>query len=169
MRNIISFFGIGNWALAATTNSIVSNLIGQNKKDDVFKIIKKIMTISTGAALITCILLNCFPQLVLSVYGQSDAFMQQGIPVIRVLSGAMVLMSLGIVWLSAVTGTGNSRVTFLIELTAIIAYCLYIYYTLEIRNLSIVWGWMSEILYWIILFSLSFSYMRSNRWRKKVL
>ena len=32
----------------------------------------------------------------------------------------------------AVTGTGNSRVTFLIELAAIIFYCIYIYLVLEI-------------------------------------
>jgi len=75
-------------------------------------------------------------------------------------------MSVSIVWLNSVVGTGNSSINLLTETIAIIAYCSYNYYVLEYRNLPIEWGWASEWLYWLILFIPSFWYMQSGRWKK---
>jgi MATE family multidrug resistance protein len=95
--------------------------------------------------------------------------MEAGIPVLRVVSMAMLIMSVSIIWLNAVTGTGNSRVTFLIELAAITLYCIYVYLVLETFHLSITWGWMSEWLYWSVMFFFSYRYMSKSSWRKTVI
>ena len=169
MRNIFGFFGVFVWAFGATSNTMVSNIIGQGKKEMVLMLIKKIMLLSMSIAIIVCILLNLFPAFYLSIYGQEKEFIEEGVPLIRLLTFVMVLMSITTVWLQAVTGTGNSRVTFLIELAAIIFYCIYIYLVLEVYNLSIFWGWMSEVIYWNIMLSLSFAYMKGGRWKTKVI
>ena len=148
---------------------MVSNIIGQGKKEMVLMLVKKIMLLSMSIAIIVCILLNLFPAFYLSIYGQEKEFIEEGVPLIRLLTFVMVLMSITTVWLQAVTGTGNSRVTFLIELVAIIFYCVYIYLVLEVYNLSIFWGWMSEVIYWSIMLFLSFVYMKSGRWKTKVI
>ena len=165
MRNIFGFFGVFIWAFASTTNSMVSNVIGQGKKEQVLPLINKIMSISLSVAVVVCIGLNLFPDVYLSIYGLDMRFIQAGIPIIRVVAFAMLLMSFSAIWLNAVTGTGNSRMTFLIELCAIILYCVYVYLVLEMNKLSLVWAWMSEFLYWTILFILSFLYIKSNRWK----
>jgi putative MATE family efflux protein len=169
MRNVFGFFGVFVWAFGATANSMVSNVIGQGKKESVLPLIIKIMKIGMSIAVLICILLNLFPAVYLSIYGQDENFIRQGLPVLRLITFVMVLMSATTVWLNSVTGTGNSRVTFLIELAAIIFYCVYIYLVLEIYQLSIFWGWMSEVLYWSIMLSLSFWYMKSGRWKAKVI
>jgi multidrug resistance protein, MATE family len=132
----------------------------------VMGLIIKIMKLSFAGALIVFLFLNIFSGTYLSIYGQDEAFLKLGIPVLRVVALAMLFMSIGTIWLNSVTGTGNGRMTFIIELVAIIAYCTYVYVVLEMKRLSIIWGWASELLYWTILFSLSFSYIKSNRWRK---
>ena len=165
MRNIFGFFGVFIWAFASTTNSMVSNVIGQGRKDEVIPLINKIMKVSLSVAIVVCTGLNFFPGVYLSIYGLDMKFIQAGIPVIRVVAFAMVLMSFATIWLNAVTGTGNSRMTFLIELSAIILYCIYVFVVLEVNKLSLIWAWMSEFLYWTILFSLSFWYIRSNKWK----
>ena len=169
MRNIFGFFGVFVWAFGATSNSMVSNIIGQGKKDLVLQLIKKIMLLSMSVAIVVCLLLNLFPAFYLSIYGQEKDFVEAGVPLIRLLTFVMVLMSITSVWLQAVTGTGNSRITFLIELAAIIFYCIYIYLVLEVYNLSIFWGWVSEVIYWSIMLSLSFAYMKSGRWKAKII
>jgi len=169
MRNVFGMFGCMSWAFASTSNSMVSNIIGQGKKDQVIYLINKIVRLSTGIALVICLLLNLFPSLFLSIYGQGDEFIRQGIPVIRVVSLAMILMSFSVVWLHAVTGTGNTKITFLIEVVTIILYCVYIYVVLEKLKLSITIGWMSEWLYWTCMFTPAFFYLRSGRWKKKVI
>ncbi len=169
MRNIFGMVGCLTWAFAATSSAMVSNIIGQGKKEQVQELIYKIVKISMSFAIITAILINIFPGFLLSVFGQGDEFVAAGIPVLRVVTSAMVLMSFSVIWLNAVTGTGNSRVTFIIELVTIILYCVYVYITLEKMKLPIVYGWMSEWLYWISLFVMSYWYIRSGKWKKKVI
>lgn len=169
MRNIFGVFGCVTWAFAATTNAMVSNIIGQDKKEQVWLLLKRIITLSTGMALFICLLLNLFPETFLSVFGQGNEFIQAALPVLRVVTAAMIVMSFSVVMLSAVTGSGNTKVSFLIELFAIILYCFYVYFVSEYYFLPIQFGWMSEWLYWLSLFIPSFFYMRSGRWKNKVI
>jgi multidrug resistance protein, MATE family len=120
-------------------------------------------------AIVTCLVLNLFPAVFLSIFGQGDEFIVAALPVLRVVTAAMLFMSFSIVMLSAVTGTGNTRITFYIELFAIIMYCIYVYLVSEYYFLPIKFGWMSEWLYWLCLFVPSLLYMRSGRWKGKVI
>lgn len=169
MRNIFGLFGVFAWAFASTTNAMVSNIIGQGLEDRVPELIGKILKWSISFALIVAILLNLFPGAFLSVYGQNAAFTAAAIPVIRVVSTALIMMSFSTVWLNAVTGTGNTRINLLIEIITIILYCIYVYLVLDRWQLSLVTGWMSEWLYWGSIFGLSYWYMRSGKWKGKVL
>ncbi len=169
MRNIFGVFGCVTWAFAATTNAMVSNVIGQNKKEQVWVLLKKIITLSTGMAIVVCLLLNLFPEVFLSIYGQGDDFIAAAMPVLRIVTAAMLLMSFSVIMLSAVTGTGNTKITFYIELFAIILYCLYVYFVAEYYFLPMKFGWMSEWLYWLCLFVPSFFYLRSGKWKNKVI
>ena len=167
MRNVFGFFGVFGWAFASTANSMVSNIIGQGKKKEVVPLLYKITFLSTGFALVVCLLLNLFPGSFFSAFGQGSDFIAEGIPTLRIVSVAIIILSAGTVWLNGVTGTGNSKMTFLIELTAIIVYSVYVYVVLEVMKLNIAWGWAAELCYWTIMFSISFWYVRSGRWMNR--
>jgi len=169
MRNIFGLFGAFTWAFAATTNTMVSNIIGQGKSDKVITLINKIVKLSVSFCISIALLLNIFPHAFLSVYGQDQAFIENAIPILRVVSLALILMSFGTIWLNAVTGTGNTKVNLAIELFTIIFYCIYVYQVLGYWNLPILYGWMAEWLYWIFTFTLAFLYIRSGKWKNKVI
>ena len=169
MRNIFGLFGIFVWAFASTSNAMVSNIIGQGKKDKVEFLIKKITVLSFSFTLFLCLLLNLFPDIFLSVFGRDKSFTAEAIPVIRIVSIGVLCMSVATVWLNGVTGTGNTKINLYIEIVAITLYSLYIWLALKVWNLSLVWAWASELIYWVVLFTLSFLYIRSGHWRKKVI
>lgn len=169
MRTVFGFFGTFFWSLAATTNSMVSNIIGQNRREEVLGLVMKITRLSVYCALGVCLLLNLFPAQYLLLFRSDTDFVETGVPVLRLISGVMVLLSAGTVWLNAVTGTGNSRITFLIEVITLVFYCSYVFVVMEIKKLPIFWGWCSELLYWTLLLSCSIFYMRSNRWKHTVI
>lgn len=169
MRNIFGFFGVFTWSFAATANTMVSNVIGQGKKDQVVVLIRKIVRISVSISFFVAVILNLFPSAFLKIYGQGEAFVDEAIPVVRIVSLALLFMSFSTVWLNAVTGTGNSRVTLLIEAFAIMLYSVYVYIVLKVFNLPITIGWTSEYLYWSVLFIASFLYIRSGKWKDKVI
>jgi multidrug resistance protein, MATE family len=167
MRNIFGMFGIFSWAFASTTNTMVSNIIGQGRQEEVLPLIKRIVKISFTISFIFFVILNIIPEWFLSFYGQGDDFINDAIPVVRVVSSALLMMSFATVWLNAVTGTGNTVVNLAIESVTIILYCLYVFVVLEYFNLSITWGWGSEWVYWLSMFTMAYFYMRSGKWKNK--
>ncbi len=167
MRNIFGFFGCFTWAFAATTTTMVSNVIGQGLQHRVVELLHKIIHLSVGFAATVCIFLNVFPTLFLSIYGQGNDFIQSAIPVLRVVSTALVIMSVSVVWLNALVGMGKTQLNLLIEMAAIIFYCLYVYFVLEKWNLSIMYGWASEWLYWIIMLVPAYFYIKVGKWKTK--
>lgn len=168
MRLMFGFFGIFTWAFAATSNTMVSNIIGQGLHEKVTLVIKKIITLSLGSTLIIFVPLQIFARDILGMFNQNEEFLALAIPVFRVVCVAIIFMSVSTVCLNAVTGTGNTRVNLLIEIITIVLYCIYIYYVMEVYNLSIVWGWGSEWVYWLSIFFLSFFYLKSGKWKKGI-
>ncbi|HNV27511.1 MAG TPA: MATE family efflux transporter [Cyclobacteriaceae bacterium] len=167
MRNIFGLFGIFCWAFASTTNTMVSNIIGQGKQEEVMPLIKRVVTMSLGISLFIFVILNLIPEFFLAFYSQGEEFIAEAVPIVRIVSVALLMMSVGTIWLNAVTGTGNTRVNLMIELVTIVIYCVYVFLVLEYWNLSIAWGWGSEWVYWISMFSMAFFYMRSGKWKGK--
>jgi multidrug resistance protein, MATE family len=167
MRNVFGLAGIFSWAFAATTNTMVSNVIGQGKHEEVMPVVKRIAKVSAAFSLTLIVILNIFPGALLSMFGQGEDFIAYATPVLRVVSSALFLQSFSVVWLNAVTGSGNTVVNLIIEIVTLFAYVLYVYLVLEVWNMSITWGWVSEWVYWICMFSMAFWYMRSGKWKNR--
>ena len=165
MRNVFGLLGVFVWAFASTTNIMVSNLIGQNLQHKVILVINKIMLLSLSATIVLLTILNLFPQAFFGLYGQSADFVREAIPVLRVISLAFLCMSISTVWLNAVTGTGKTKMNLLIEMVAVVFYLIYIYIVMIRLKLSLPIAWTNEFVYWIVIFAISFWYMRSGRWR----
>lgn len=169
MRNMFGVVGVMSWAFAATCNTMVSNVIGQGRQDVAIKIPKMISKLSFGIITVIIIIINLFPEFVLSIYGQKEDFIEVAIPILRVVTLAIWAMSVGTVWLFSVTGTGNSKVNLYIEVIAVIFYIIFSYIVLEQLHLPAYIAWSVEWGYWIIMLGLSYAYMRSGKWKNKVI
>lgn len=169
MRVIIGFLGVFVWSFASTTSTMVSNVIGQGLRDEVVPLVRRIMRLSLAVSLVLSLPLLLFPGDFLAFIRNDAAFVNEGIPVLRVVAAAMVMMSVSTIWLNAVTGTGNTAVNLAIEAVTVLAYAFYIYEVLEVRHLPIQYGWMSEWLYWACMFTLSRLYLGGGHWRRKVI
>ena len=169
MRNFFGFFGCTTWALASTCNTMVSNVIGQGLQDRALKVVRMIMSLSVGFVLLFALIINLFPVALLSIYGQSAEFINEGVPILRIVSCAIITMSLGAVALNGVNGTAQTRVTLKIEIVAIILYCLYAWLVFEHWRLPFFVGWLCEIIYWSSIMCMAYFYLNSGRWKGKVI
>ena len=165
MRNVFGLAGVFVWAFASTSNAMVSNLMGQKRETDVLPAIKKIMYWSIGFCAIMVILLNIFPSAFFSLFGRGEAFVQEGVPVVRMVSLGIMFMSISNIWLNGVTGTGKTTINLGIELIAISFYLAYTWYFMKLNYISLAMAWSNEFVYWTVIFIMSFVYMRSGRWR----
>ncbi len=167
MRNVFGIAGVFVWAFASTTNAMTSNLIGQHREKDVMRLVKMITAWSFGLCLFMVCLLNIFPENFFRLFGQDESFVKEGIPVIRMVSMGMLLMSIANVWLNSVTGTGKTTVNLRIEIIAIILYMAYTWYFMKLNYISLAMAWSNEFIYWTSIFLMSFFYMKSGRWKGK--
>jgi putative MATE family efflux protein len=167
MRNVFGLAGVFVWAFASTTSSMVSNLMGQQREDQVIKLIKRIMYWSIGLCAIMCGLLNLFPELFFRLFGQKESFVAAGIPVIRMVSLGLLFMSIANIWLNGVTGTGKTKVNLAIEIVAITLYLLYTWYFMKVNYVSLAMAWSNEFIYWSSIFLMASLYLYSGKWRTK--
>jgi Na+-driven multidrug efflux pump len=165
MRNIFGLAGVFVWAFSGTSNTMVSNLIGQGKQDLVLNALKRITLWSFSLCAIMCLLVNSIPVYFFGLFGQGPEFVSIGVPVLRSVSAGLLVMSVGNIWLNGITGTGKTKINLVIEIVAIILYLLYTVYVVKINYRSLAMAWTNELVYWASILIVSVVYMHSRRWR----
>ncbi len=169
MRNVFGIAGVFIWAFASTCNTMVSNLMGQKREDEIIYAITKITYWSVGFCAVPVLILNIYPEVFFSLFGQDESFINEGISVIRMVSLGMVFMSIANIWLNGVTGTGQTKTNLKIELVAISLYLGYTFYFMKVNYVSLAIAWSNEFVYWTAIFITSFVYLRSGKWKTKKL
>ncbi len=167
MRNVFGLAGVFIWAFASTSNTMVSNLMGQKRESEILFAIKKITKWSLIFCAVPVFLLNFFPVLFFNLFGQNSAFIIEGVPVIRIVSLGMIFMSIANIWLNGVTGTGKTATNLKIECIAIGLYLGYTYYFMKLNYISLAVAWSNEFVYWTAIFLLSYFYLISGKWKTK--
>ncbi len=155
------------WAFSSATSTLVSQAIGAGHKELVLKIIKKIAGFSFALIFIVVALSALFPQLILRVYTSDPNLIASTIPALYVVTGALLLFSVVQILFSGVSGTANTNMAMLIEVTTIGVYLLYVYLVSVKFHQPIEIVWTSEYVYFLLLGSLSYFYLKTGRWRKK--
>jgi multidrug resistance protein, MATE family len=166
MRNVFGFTGIFAWAFASTSNTMVANLIGQGLQHKVIPTINRIALLSACATVSMALLLNFFPHVFFSLFGEDQVFIERAIPVMRMVTFAMLCMSLSTTWLNGLTGTGKTNINLLTEIVGISLYIGYTFITMKVYHVSLAMAWSNELVYWSSMLIIAFLYMRSGRWKK---
>jgi len=154
-------------ALATTVNTLVSNLIGAGRKDEVFSFIKRIIGIALVIVVPLILVTLAVPQLIARIYTDDARLILACIPVLRVICVAILFCSVGNIIFSGVSGTGNTRTAFFIEFLTLFFYLTYVYYTSIVHPSPTYVVWMSEFVYWIINGGLAYLYLLKGNWRKR--
>lgn len=167
MRNVFGLAGVFVWAFASTSNVMVSNLMGQKREDLILTAINRIVKLCMVLCLFICLLVNLFPGAFFSIFSQGPEFVQQGIPVLRVVSVDLLLMCVANIWLNGVTGTGKTKMNLLIEIVAITLYLIYTWIFVKVNFISLAFAWSNEFIYWSSIFIIAYFYLKSGKWKAK--
>ena len=167
MRSIFFLFTISCWAIASSCNSLVSNRIGEGKKNEVITIIKNAAMLSLLISFGFVILLWLFASAIMRIYTDNQTLIDGAIQPLYMLGFCILFLSVSTVVFQGVQGTGNTLFNLLAEFISVAVYCFYVFTFVQRLQLSLTWAWASELLYWISLVTLSAFYLKSNRWRLK--
>lgn len=168
-RSLYVLLMVPGSALATTVNTLVSNLIGAGRKAEVVPFITRMM----GYVLMMVVPLMCvtflFPEVFARIYTSDAGLIEAAVPVMKVVSVAMIFCALGNIVFNGVSGTGNTKTAFFIEFGTLFFYLSYVYYTAILNPQSVAVVWMSEFVYWTLIGAIGYLYLRKGNWQKKEL
>ncbi|WP_455640506.1 MATE family efflux transporter [Parabacteroides sp.] len=154
-------------SLSTATNSFVSNSIGAGHKDQVIPIIRKISYISLGIMAFSVFIACIFPSAILSVYTNDASLIHASIPSLYVISGALLIAAVANIVFNGVTGTGNTRSAFAMELVTLVFYTLFIYVAGMRLHLPVAICFLTEVIYYSGLLLASVIYLKKAAWQNK--
>lgn len=167
VRSVYTVLMIPVMALSTAANTLVSNAIGAGHKDVVLKTINRLVFIGVIIALPIIASMLIMPELMVSIYTNSEELIQQTIPSIYTISGAVILFAVGFIVFSGVSGTANTKTALVIEIFTLVIYITYVYWVTQIKQYPVHIAWTSEYVYMSFLALLSYLYLYSGRWKKK--
>ena len=169
IRSIYILLMIPGWGFTFTTNTLVSNVLGEGRPDAVKTILKRITIVSMISTFVLMVASAVFPEAIISVYTNDVGLVKDSVPVLYVILGALQLFSGSFILFSAVSGTGNTRITMLFELITISLYLFIAFYLSQKLKVDIATVWSVEYLYFGLIGILSYFYLRYGKWRGKTI
>jgi putative MATE family efflux protein len=153
------------WGFSSAANSMVSNLIGQNKAGEVVSLLKKIITLSLCIS-VTLVLFNVlFAEWVLHLTAGTERLVHDSLGCFYIVCLASVIFSISMVLFSGVSGTGATKAAMFLEISNIIFYLTFVYLTAVVIHTPVEVVWFAEVLYWLLMGTFSYFYLKSLRWQ----
>ncbi|MDR1102232.1 MAG: MATE family efflux transporter [Tannerella sp.] len=168
IRSIYVVMFIPVSALATTTNTLVSNLIGAGGVSQVIPLIRRIVRLSAGVMACFSLVLCIFPRAMLSIYTNDAALLADSVPSLYVIAATALINSAASVVFNGLSGTGNTRPAFVIELCVLVIYVLFVYVAGVRLRQPVHICYLCELIYFLALLAGCTLYFRFARWDKKV-
>ena len=167
IRSVYMLITIPAFALAATSNTLTSRLIGAGKSQEVIPTLFK--TIRLGILMIFPILFICllFPHQILSIYTEDINLATSSIPSLWVICIASIAMTFGMPLFEGISGTGNTTHALLLETFVLIIYSFSVWFFASYIGTHVEWVWSSEITYGTAIGIISYLYLKLIPWQKK--
>ncbi len=154
------------FAFSTTTNTLVSRIIGEGKREQVFPTINKVLKNCMLCTIPILIIVALFPIQIAGIYTDDLDFARMVVPSILVICSGTIFQGIGNAYFEAVSGTGNTSAALYLETAILVVYILFIVAMTHLTT-RVELVWTAEILYGAMLGILCCLYMKFARWDRK--
>lgn len=165
VRSIYMVYFVPLMSFQTVTNTLVSHAIGEGRASEVGRIIRSLLVLCFGFAAVCALVNFIFPEQIFGLLSPDPTLARDAAPTLRVVSLALLLFSIGTVLFNAVSGTGDTKASLVIELTSVGAYLTYAGLCALVFKTEVATVWSAEWAYWSIQAVLSFWRLKSGKWR----
>lgn len=167
VRSLSSFPFVFVNAFAATVSSLISNVIGEQKTDEVIPLCNKVLKICSiiTLPLLAVMALAYYP--LLRVYTDNINLLQESVSTYMIMLAGNAVFVPAWIFFNAVSGTGNTKRTMQIEFISMIVYIIHVFLVIVYFKLPLAICWTADAVYSMAILILSYSYMHSYKWCNK--
>lgn len=156
-------------AFATSCNSLVSNLIGEGKTEQVWRLLNKVLLTAFIVVTPLLIFFSVFPELTLRVYTDNIELIQSSINVMYVMSISTFLQIAAFILFNTVSGTGAVKMTAFIETVTLLIYIVFVFIIIVKNHPTPAIAWTVEIIYQGFSAIFCLLYLFSGKWRNRQL
>jgi len=158
------------WGFASGVNTLVSNAIGQGHPKLVLPIIRRTAWFTFLFTVLLALPVIILPQYVLyPLFGREDmALFVAAQPVFYVILLILMTFSIASIYFNGLSGTGATLFALKMQSSTAVVYVGILFFAILILDVSLPWAWAIEIFYWVLIFLLSFYYLRTEKWKDVV-
>ncbi|MCM1176990.1 MAG: MATE family efflux transporter [Clostridium sp.] len=167
VRNVSGIIWVFLMAFSSTGSTLVSNMIGEGRQDDVMHLIGKVITMAYGIIAVILICFAIFPKHVIGIFTDMQDIIDATVPAMLVMASSYLINIPGNICFNASAGTGNTRTVFVLEVVALAIYMTYCTIVITIMKADIAVCWTAEHVYATAMLILCGTYLRSGRWKGK--
>lgn len=167
VRNVSSVPFMTITAFASTCSALVSNLLGAGEARYVMPTIRQHVRLCTCIVWPVILLIACLPTYVLRIYTDMPDLVDAAVPTLWVLCSSYLFQCAGFIFFQSVSGTGDTRAAFLLEMIALTCYLIFIVLIILLLKMDVAVCWFSEHVYAGAIGLLSYIYLKKGSWQRK--
>jgi Na+-driven multidrug efflux pump len=156
------------WGFSATTKTYISQYIGSGDFGALKIIQKRIQLLTVVFLFIIFHGAIFYPETLISIVNPDATYQHVSGEILKYVSLSIYIYGFFTVYFQTINGSGNTNVTFIIEVICVVVYIIFAYLLIKVWKLDIFWIWSVEYIYFINMGVLSLIYLRFFDWRRKV-
>lgn len=146
--------------------SMVSNLIGQQKVQQLTLLIRRTIILSYATVFPMLILTLLFPEYILAIFTTDVEMVAASINSLMVIVLAVLIAVPGEAYYSAIVGTGDTRAILIIQIIITFFMLTFAYIAAFVLQLELEYIWLAEVFGWLVCLSLSWALFSSGFWQR---
>ncbi len=174
VRMVYLVLSIPTWGFSSGINTLVSNCIGQNRYDMIMRVTLRTALLTLGITALMTIPILIDPEYFLTFifkFGKDSSDLNiilDSVYILYVLAGILVVFNFGAIYFNALSGTGATLEGLKLQIGCVVVYLICVYSCVNFLKLGQEWAWGVEIIYWGLMFIITYWYLRSDKWSKVV-
>ncbi len=166
LRTIYLILSIPCWGYSSGINTLVSNFIGNKKRQAVLPIILKTIKLNLLTTFLVSMPVLMFPEFFLyPLFGSQDmSLILLSKPYMPVIFLILMIFGIGGIFINGLIGTGYTVRALIIQVSFTCLYIIYSFAVIKIWYHGLGWAWAAEIFYWAGIALVSFFFLKSNKW-----
>jgi MATE family multidrug resistance protein len=156
------------WGFAGTTKTYISQYLGKGDHESLKIIQRRIQLMTVISLFIFFHGAIFYPKQLIGFINPAEQYIAKSAEIMRFISVSIMMYGLFSVYFQTINGSGNTMISFTIELICVGVYTIAAYLLIKVFQVDIFWIWSVEYIYFGCMGLLSILYLRFFDWKKKI-
>lgn len=158
----VPIFGFGS-----TTRTYIAQYISWNNPKIINRIIKRIQLLILIFLIVFFHGAILYPTELIRMINPEELYIEESARILRLVFGSVLVFGLATPLFQTINGSGNTKISLLVEVAAILTYLSFAYFFIKVWDFNIYQIWTVEYIYFGSMLLFSFIYLRFFNWRNK--